>query len=347
MASRKLIFCQYNIGHLSGPVYRKKKSYAHEITNLTLTEFFPYLIRKILPQNQTDVSKKNENSAPNNAGHKNYFPDKKSAVKRAELLCDFVNSQNFDILTLNEIDRMWPFDTVDLLVKKTKLTQAEFASCYAIPFIMDNGNAVLSKHKIQYKKEYYLDTKEVFINKYFNGGRRAVEVKADLGDIQESILCTHLIPITGKRKKHQVAKLAEFIATILENQKKENKNESIILCADLNSTLKFKPKYYWGDDDKYTGSTLQTIEKLVNKKNLPDWFLKMFEKNEDFIYGTYPVNVTRKGLKRVGFPADRFLDYILPIGKDSPRITKLNVEAGIFISDHYPLTAEVECTGQK
>lgn len=299
-----------------------------------------------MPQKLINFFNKNEVRKENNEIRKNYFPDKRSAIKRAEILCDFVNSQDFDVMTLNEIDTVWPFDTVDLLIKKTKLTQAEFTSCYAIPLIMNNGNAVLSKHKISDKKEYYIDTKEVFINNYFNGGRRILEVKADFGEIKEKILCTHLIPITGKRKKYQVNKLTEVMNSIIENQKKENTSESMLLCADLNSTLKFKPKYLWGDKDKYTGYTLQTVEKLVNKTNLPSWFLKMFS-NEEFPIGTYPVLVTKEGTERTNFPPDRFLDYILPIGKNSPKINKLHINTNVFISDHYPIVAEIEYTNQQ
>lgn len=340
--SGKITICHYNIGHLSGPVYRKRKSYPHEITTVTLKEFFPYIAKKMVPKKILDAFEKKADEKSKKKATEVYFPDVKSSKARAEILCEFINSQNFDVVTLNEIDRFWPFDLVDLLVKRTHLTQAEFSSCYRIPLIMNNGNAILSKYPMTEQQEAYLDTKGTFLNNYFNGGRRTLKVKLDMDGEEQNLVCTHLIPITGERKKYQVKKLTEVISSLLEQKKQSNEKESVLLCADLNSTLKFKPKYLWGDNDKYTGHTLRQVENLVNKNCLPQWFLKMFSTDEEFKYGTYPVHVSEKGTERPEFSADRFLDYILPIGKDAPKVTKLNVYSNILISDHYPLIAEVD-----
>jgi endonuclease/exonuclease/phosphatase family metal-dependent hydrolase len=347
---RKTIrFAHYNIGLLLGGIKGKRKDYIQAGIKPALLEFFQR--NKELP----------------------HYYKKESAKVRLAKIIRYVRNANIEVLTLNEADFHFPRNQIDIIAKKTGLRHVQHAFCYGLPFIFENNNVVMSKYPFVAKKKIHtlpkiqahdwkieVLTRVDYYTRKMMGKipllwrRRALVTEINFGSFTYKVICTHF----DDNEKSRTAQAVELRKIIEEEG-------PCIVSLDCNDTHHFKQYYPYGDADHvnggFSGTTLTTLESVVNKKSLPQQKQTMlkengivyvvpeytaFDKNGTPMHGTYPVMLKRKKNKLIldeNRLPDRKIDYTLPMleGKIKARLVsyRIALETG---SDHLPVEADIE-----
>lgn len=154
-------------------------------------------------------------------GWKYFLPNNTKNVKS---LINFINKEKLDIISFAEIEggswRSKSVNQVDLISKKTGLNHQKFFPSYRMGKIINQGNAILSKHPILSVKSQKMPGK--------GESRYLVKAKIKIGKKKITYFTTHL-----SLKKKYNSKQIKFIANEVKKQK-----GSVVLTGDFNADEK-------------------------------------------------------------------------------------------------------------
>ncbi|RME03982.1 MAG: hypothetical protein D6805_04540 [Planctomycetota bacterium] len=346
---------QFNIGHLTGPCTKNqpRKHYIREVFQTSQGGFFSDLARKMVNKISSSLQMSSRHARAEGKNIRKLM--RRNLPKNPYFLLkgivQFIKQEKIDVLSLNEVDRVWPgFDQLEFIQEYTQLKHAAFTTSYSLSIagipLFNNGNAILSRYPLKNIQVAYIDVPGLF-HKTFGWGRRALKAEVDFGAFSYPFVSTHLEDSHIPLKEIQARKLRKFL---------EMEVGDCILMGDLNTMLKAKNKFTYGDRDYYTGTPLRILESLIDMSAHPQWFTQMFvEDGQPFRFGTYPVIIEqRRQSFQLAYPPDRFLDYILSLktrqfssvseGRKRYSITVRSKEilTHVYFSDHFPVVAELE-----